>query len=436
MVETYAQSENQNVVTWGSYASQLVTTYVPQDLTNAIQVAVGMYESLALRSDGTIVSWSNFTQSEPIKTYPEITNAVAVSAANYYLIVLLSDGTVAPVGDGYSPSNLGITNLISISAGRENLGLQVNGKVLSWSSYGVLNTNVPVNLSNVIAISAGYWQNLALKSDGTVVAWGATNTVATGLTNIIAIAAGNNHSLALRSNGRIISWGDNTYGQRNGLAPLTNVVGISAGHLHSIALLSNGVMVIKGLTILTNIPDGLPFVTSLGSRLSTNMCGVIVDTGRATTPPVVLSIQPPAQTQSIGSTAYLAVYAVGVNLHYKWYHETNLLAGETNSWITLSDLHLAQSGQYWVTVSNEAGTVSSQSASVSVVLTAGIFLTPTVVLGGEVGAQVRIDYINSIGPTNAWFLLATIQMTNNPQFFFDTSGVGQPVRYYRTVQLP
>ena len=75
-------------------------------------------------------------------------------------------------------------------------------------------TNVPAGLSNVVAIAAGGWHNLALKADGTVVAWGAggpnTNTlvvcgqnlVPAGLTNVGQIAAGAVHSLALVGTGR------------------------------------------------------------------------------------------------------------------------------------------------------------------------------------------------------------------------------------------
>lgn len=72
---------------------------------------------------------------------------------------------------------------------------------------------MPPTLSNVVAIAAGGWHNLALKSDGTVVAWGAggpstnqlvacgQNVVPAGLSNVQEIAAGSVHSLALAGNG-------------------------------------------------------------------------------------------------------------------------------------------------------------------------------------------------------------------------------------------
>jgi hypothetical protein len=60
---------------------------------------------------------------------------------------------------------------------------------------------VPGGLSNVLAIGGGWAHSLALKSDGTVVAWGdnsaGQSTVPGGLSIVLAIAAGGYHSMAL-----------------------------------------------------------------------------------------------------------------------------------------------------------------------------------------------------------------------------------------------
>src|SRR5438128_2343625 len=44
------------------------------------------------------------------------------------------------------------------------------GYVIAWGAYA--NTNVPTGLIRVVALAAGAHHNVALKSDGTVVAWG------------------------------------------------------------------------------------------------------------------------------------------------------------------------------------------------------------------------------------------------------------------------
>jgi hypothetical protein len=79
--------------------------------------------------------------------------------------------------------------------------------------------NVPVGLSGVVAIAGGDSHSLALKSDGTVVAWGYNTdgqcSAPAGLSGVVAIAGGNMHSLALKSDGTAVTWGNNSYGQQN-----------------------------------------------------------------------------------------------------------------------------------------------------------------------------------------------------------------------------
>ena len=63
-------------------------------------------------------------------------------------------------------------------------------------------------------MAAGTWHSLALRANGTVIAWGDDSAGQTNLpsdlTNVIAIAAGGNHSLALRADHTVVGWGENT----------------------------------------------------------------------------------------------------------------------------------------------------------------------------------------------------------------------------------
>lgn len=71
---------------------------------------------------------------------------------------------------------------------------------------------VPAGLGQIVAVAAGYAHNLALRNDGTVVAWGKNNTsgqckVPADLTGVVAVAAGSGLSVALKSDGTIVAWG-------------------------------------------------------------------------------------------------------------------------------------------------------------------------------------------------------------------------------------
>jgi alpha-tubulin suppressor-like RCC1 family protein len=105
-----------------------------------------------------------------------------------------------------------LDNVVAIAAGdSHSLALKTNGTVVAWGADSAGQCDVPVNLDNVVAIAAGDSHSLALKNDGTVVAWGGNDdlqsVVPANLEHVIAIAASKNHSLALKEDATIVEWG-------------------------------------------------------------------------------------------------------------------------------------------------------------------------------------------------------------------------------------
>ena len=82
--------------------------------------------------------------------------------------------------------------------------------MVAWGDNGDGAAKVPPGLSNVVAIAAGGYHSLALRRNGTVVAWGSDDVtkrpvVPPGLSNVVAIAAGGKHSLAITPGPTILS---------------------------------------------------------------------------------------------------------------------------------------------------------------------------------------------------------------------------------------
>jgi hypothetical protein len=160
-------------------------------------------------------------------------------------------GTVVNFSGSLLPP--GLTNIIAISAGAVHaLALRANGTVVAWGNQDAHNhnlTNVPTSLQNVTAICAGDDFSLALTSDRQIVAWGdgACANVPEGLHEVKAMAAGSRHCLALRTDGTVVEWGP----QLTLPGGLPDVAAIAATGDLSLIVYSNGTMELVGSPTLT-----------------------------------------------------------------------------------------------------------------------------------------------------------------------------------------
>ena len=150
------------------------------------------------------------------------------------------------------------------------MALKHDGSVIAWGSGGYGETTVPPGLTGVTGITAGSYHTVALQSDGTVVAWGLNTdgqaTIPAALNGVIAIAGGGYHTLALRNNGKVVAWGNNSFGQTNIPNSGSNgVTAIAAGGYHTVVLKTNGTVVAWGNNDdgQSNVPVGLKGVVAI-----------------------------------------------------------------------------------------------------------------------------------------------------------------------------
>ena len=212
-------------------------------LKGVVAIAAGENHSLALLSNGTMVSWGYNEEGQlgdGTFTGPEKCGAETYSHACSMIPVAVS----------------GLTEVTAIASGANNgLALLKNGTVKGWgyNQYGALgdgtveDRDTPVAvcasgekapcahaLSGVTAIAGGSSAGYALLEGGTVKAWGdndegelgdgsfsgescggycsTTPVVVKGLSEVTAIAAGFSDALVLLNSGGPMTWGGGNYG--------------------------------------------------------------------------------------------------------------------------------------------------------------------------------------------------------------------------------
>ena len=413
------------VVAWGDDSSgQLM---VSPAATNVVALASGGDHCLALRTDGSVVAWGDNTYGQN-QVPASVTNVVAVAEGDTDSLALRADGTVVAWGDNtYLLTNVpvGAYGAVQITGGTMGCeALMPNGTIFFWGNQYTTPTNI-------VAIASRGYNNLALNTNGAVLAWGPASTTPPTLTNAVAIAAGGFHGLALLANGGVVAWGHNNFGQTTVPATATNVVAIAAGDYHSVALRADGTLITWGFTNYnqTAFPTAIPGIANLtaGGMHSLAAVGQNLST-----------------TVAAGGSTLLTSGNLGTGMGtFQWLYNGTAIAGATNSSLALNNLQPANSGIYQVVVSNALRVVPGPVVNVTVPafgfdLSGFIYQPQTgsvqMRLIGASGSNSVVIYASPDLMT--WQPVYTNSPTVNPIYYTDTPPTNAPQRFYQAVEQP
>jgi hypothetical protein len=120
--------------------------------------------------------------------------------------------------------------------------------------------------------------------------------------------------------------------------------------------------------------------------------------------------------------------------NYQWYFDAAPLLNATKTTLVITNLSSLNAGNYWLVVTNVHGAATSMVANLEVVTSLDISTVPAISITGAIGVEYRLEYQEALGSSTNWTELATLILTNTPQFHLDYSAIGRPRRFYRVVE--
>lgn len=231
--------------------------------------------------DGATSASYTITQSVPWRDngwyQAVVTNTVgSAKSATVFVSVAVSPAHIIGWGAsqrGETTQPSGLSEVIAVDAGSSHtIALKSDGTVAAWGFDGSgQTTGVPTGLGNVVNIASSSSHSIAIKADGTLAAWGINSygqtTIPPGLNSVVAVETGAAHSMALKSDGTVVAWGNNLYGQCTPPNPLQDVIAIASGDYHNLALRANGTVVAWGQNDMgqSSVPAGLTEVVAIAA---------------------------------------------------------------------------------------------------------------------------------------------------------------------------
>ena len=188
-----------------------------------VDVEMGYFHCVGLRSDGTAVTWGDPTGPYlgPIPNVPTGVTYVGIAAGYNHTALLRSDGQIVAIGyNSYGQCNVPPLSVgeryVKVKSQWDSLiALTSTGRVVVWGDTSNGQGSIPACPPGLVYtdVSGGVAHMAAIRSDGVIVAWGSNfcgETVVPTLpagVRYLLVAAGDAYTVAYRSDGSLVSWG-------------------------------------------------------------------------------------------------------------------------------------------------------------------------------------------------------------------------------------
>ncbi len=123
---------------------------------------------------------------------------------------------------------------------------------------------------------------------------------------------------------------------------------------------AGGVIAITSRHYTGTVPGG----SSAGAR-GYAITGIRLEELSAGATPVQIVSQPQSQTVAVGASATLSVVVSGTSPRYQWFKNGNPLADKTNQTLTFNPVSLADSGVYYVNITNSVSSTNSTNVTLT-----------------------------------------------------------------------
>jgi hypothetical protein len=179
-IETNHTTGARTILEWGQPYGFALADWIalrPTTFTNASLIAAGDDHS-AVVQNGVLYLYGG--RSSVTNQNAVYTNVIGLHSGWYHILALRDDGTCVTFGGATSGQDNTVppeaTDIIGVGGGVfSNLAWKSDGTLVGWGLNNAGQTTIPASATNVVMASGGRYHSVALRGDGSLVQWG-TNT--------------------------------------------------------------------------------------------------------------------------------------------------------------------------------------------------------------------------------------------------------------------